>query len=177
MRALTSECNIIFFLFRKYMQHSEAGGKRKRARKACLCAPRPDKRSCLEGDRCGLHPQLHAGGRGAEHQAAHTAACQGDWSHNSAAGLRADSLALDNIEKLRAACNPDLIELVPGLMPKIIRQVHSLHRTPLIAGRTHTGQGGYDECALSGGDQHLHLVRGGMAGALTPVRRQVRSNF
>lgn len=44
-----------------------------------------------------------------------------------------DSLALDNIEKLRAACNPDLIELVPGLMPKIIRQVHSLHRTPLIA--------------------------------------------
>lgn len=45
-----------------------------------------------------------------------------------------DSLALDNIEKLRAACNPDLIELVPGLMPKIIRQVHSLHRTPLIAG-------------------------------------------
>ena len=45
-----------------------------------------------------------------------------------------DSLALDNIEKLRAACNPDLIELVPGLMPKIIRQVHSLHSTPLIAG-------------------------------------------
>ena len=28
----------------------------------------------------------------------------------------------------------DLIELVPGLMPKIIRQVHSLHRTPLTAG-------------------------------------------
>ena len=68
-----------------------------------------------------------------------------------------DSLALDNIEKLRAACNPDLIELVPGLMPKIIRQVHSLHRTPLIAGGLIRDK----EDTVSA----------------TPVRRQVRSNF
>ena len=34
-----------------------------------------------------------------------------------------DSMALDNIDKLRTACNPDLIELVPGI-----------YRTPIIAG-------------------------------------------
>ena len=45
-----------------------------------------------------------------------------------------DSMALDNIDKLRAACNPDLIELVPGLMPKVIKLVNSLYRTPVIAG-------------------------------------------
>ena len=34
-------------------------------------------------------PQLHAGGRRAQHQAAHTEAREGDRSHNGAAGLRA----------------------------------------------------------------------------------------
>ena len=41
---------------------------------------------------------------------------------------------LDNIDKLRTACNPDLIELVPGIVPKVIRLVNSLYRTPIIAG-------------------------------------------
>ena len=45
-----------------------------------------------------------------------------------------DSMALDNIDKLRSSCNPDLIELVPGLVPKVIKQVKSLYRTPIIAG-------------------------------------------
>lgn len=68
-----------------------------------------------------------------------------------------DSLALDNIEKLRAACNPDLIELVPGLMPKIIRQVHSLHRTPLIAGglirdKEDTVSALFGQCCFEAGD-------------------------
>ena len=45
-----------------------------------------------------------------------------------------DSMALDNIDKLRTACNPDLIELVPGIVPKVIRLVNSLYRTPIIAG-------------------------------------------
>lgn len=45
-----------------------------------------------------------------------------------------DSMALDNIDKLRTACNPDLIELVPGIVPKVIRLVKSLYRTPIIAG-------------------------------------------
>ena len=45
-----------------------------------------------------------------------------------------DSMALDNIDKLRSACNPDLLELVPGIAPKVIQLVHSLYRTPIIAG-------------------------------------------
>ena len=45
-----------------------------------------------------------------------------------------DSMALDNIDKLRTSCNPDLIELVPGIAPKIIRLVNSLYHTPIIAG-------------------------------------------
>lgn len=46
-----------------------------------------------------------------------------------------DSMALDNIDKLRSACNPDLIELVPGIVPKVIKLVTSLYRpTPIIAG-------------------------------------------
>ena len=45
-----------------------------------------------------------------------------------------DSMALDNIDKLRTACNPDLIELVPGIAPKVIKLVKSLYRTPIIAG-------------------------------------------
>ena len=45
-----------------------------------------------------------------------------------------DSMALDNIDKLRMACNPDIIELVPGIVPKVIKLVKSLYRTPVIAG-------------------------------------------
>ncbi len=45
-----------------------------------------------------------------------------------------DSLALDSIEKEYAACHPDLLELMPGLMPKIIRFVSSTYSVPIIAG-------------------------------------------
>lgn len=45
-----------------------------------------------------------------------------------------DSMALDNIDKLRTSCNPDLLELVPGIAPKVIKLVKSLYRTPIIAG-------------------------------------------
>lgn len=51
----------------------------------------------------------------------------------------------------------DLIELVPGLMPKIIRQVHSLHRTPLIAGglirdKEDTVSALFGQCCFEAGD-------------------------
>lgn len=45
-----------------------------------------------------------------------------------------DSIALDNIGKQRAACDPDLMEIMPGLMPKIIYLINSRYRTPVIAG-------------------------------------------
>ncbi len=45
-----------------------------------------------------------------------------------------DSIALDNIGKQRASCDPDLMEIMPGLMPKIIYLINSRYRTPVIAG-------------------------------------------
>lgn len=45
-----------------------------------------------------------------------------------------DSIAFENIEKQTGAVSPDVIEILPGLMPKIIRKIQkSIHR-PLIAG-------------------------------------------
>ena len=45
-----------------------------------------------------------------------------------------DSMALDNIQKHLAQDSPDLIEVLPGLMPKIIRQLTGATRCPVIAG-------------------------------------------
>jgi len=46
-----------------------------------------------------------------------------------------DSLALSNISKQIRQNNPDFIEVIPGAMPKIIREVtSSLTDTPLITG-------------------------------------------
>lgn len=46
-----------------------------------------------------------------------------------------DSLALSNISKQIRLNNPDFIEVIPGAMPKIIREVtSSLTDTPLITG-------------------------------------------
>ena len=46
-----------------------------------------------------------------------------------------DSLALSNISKQIRQNNPDFIEVIPGAMPKIIREVtSSLVGTPLITG-------------------------------------------
>lgn len=45
-----------------------------------------------------------------------------------------DSMAIKNIEKQLPLGASDLIEVLPGLMPKIIRQVVSLAGRPVIAG-------------------------------------------
>ena len=45
-----------------------------------------------------------------------------------------DSLSLDNLNKQIAACDPDLIEIMPGVMPKVIRQVCQTVRRPVITG-------------------------------------------
>ena len=44
-----------------------------------------------------------------------------------------DSMALDNIQRQRPQ-DADLIEVLPGLMPKIIRRVAQLTGKPVIAG-------------------------------------------
>lgn len=45
-----------------------------------------------------------------------------------------DSMALENIERLMTIAKPDIIEILPGLMPKVIRRVCRLVKVPVIAG-------------------------------------------
>lgn len=45
-----------------------------------------------------------------------------------------DSMAYENIERQTKAANPDLIEILPALMPKIIAKVCRISSTPVIAG-------------------------------------------
>lgn len=45
-----------------------------------------------------------------------------------------DSMALANVEKQYLAVKPDFIELLPGLMPKMIRKICEHSNIPIIAG-------------------------------------------
>lgn len=45
-----------------------------------------------------------------------------------------DSLAFENIQKQICVSRPDVIEILPGLMPKIITRVNKMIRIPVIAG-------------------------------------------
>ncbi|MEG1858687.1 MAG: glycerol-3-phosphate responsive antiterminator [Pseudoflavonifractor sp.] len=45
-----------------------------------------------------------------------------------------DSMALQNIEKHLGQDNPDLIEVLPGLMPAVIRRLSEITGRPIIAG-------------------------------------------
>ena len=45
-----------------------------------------------------------------------------------------DSMAFDNIEKQMNQVRPDMIEILPGLMPKVIRRVCRIAKVPVIAG-------------------------------------------
>lgn len=45
-----------------------------------------------------------------------------------------DSMAFDNIKRQYEAVLPDLVEILPGIMPKIITRVAKLVSSPVIAG-------------------------------------------
>ena len=45
-----------------------------------------------------------------------------------------DSMAYENIRQQQHAVKPDFIEVLPGVMPKIIKNVCKMSRTPIIAG-------------------------------------------
>lgn len=45
-----------------------------------------------------------------------------------------DSMALQNVEKSTQQCRPDCIELLPGIMPKIIKRIANSLHTPVIVG-------------------------------------------
>ena len=43
-------------------------------------------------------------------------------------------MALDNIARETAMVTPDVIEILPGVMPKIIRRLAASVRVPIVAG-------------------------------------------
>ena len=45
-----------------------------------------------------------------------------------------DSLALENLEKNIVLSNPDMVEILPGVMPKIIEKISKKVKVPIIAG-------------------------------------------
>ena len=45
-----------------------------------------------------------------------------------------DSMALSNIEKQVDSIQPDVIEILPGIMPNIIKKVNKISKVPVIAG-------------------------------------------
>ena len=45
-----------------------------------------------------------------------------------------DSMAFQNIQKQGSTVRPDLIEVLPGVMPKVIRKICRTSRIPIIAG-------------------------------------------
>ena len=45
-----------------------------------------------------------------------------------------DSIAFDSIERQTESVHPDMIEVLPGVMPKVIRRICQNSRVPMIAG-------------------------------------------
>lgn len=45
-----------------------------------------------------------------------------------------DSMAFENIQKQMGIARPDMIEILPGLMPKIITRISRMVKIPVIAG-------------------------------------------
>ncbi len=45
-----------------------------------------------------------------------------------------DSMAYDNLLKQCSLCKPDCIEVLPGVMPKVIARIRKDEHTPIIAG-------------------------------------------
>ena len=45
-----------------------------------------------------------------------------------------DSMAYENLEKQVRAAKPDVIEILPALMPKVVSRICSISQTPVIAG-------------------------------------------
>ena len=45
-----------------------------------------------------------------------------------------DSMAMDNVNKQVSLANPDMVEIMPGIMPEIIQRIKLKIKLPLIAG-------------------------------------------
>ncbi len=45
-----------------------------------------------------------------------------------------DSIALENVRKQLVSFRPDFMEIMPGMMPKILKQIREITSIPLVAG-------------------------------------------
>lgn len=61
-----------------------------------------------------------------------------------------DSLSLENVRPAAAAAQPDMVEILPGIMPKVISRIAAATRIPLICGGLIMDKGDVME-ALSAG--------------------------
>ena len=133
-RALQSECGVIFFLFGDILNI------------AALC-----ERAHAAGKHAIVHLDLVNGLAGREIAVdfiAKTTKASGVISTKPALVRRAkelglfavlrvfviDSMALANLEKEIQLCSPDVVEILPGVMPEVIRSVVQGCRTPIVAG-------------------------------------------
>lgn len=88
-------------------------------------------------DICGIYRQADKSGRD-HHDKTGTGAAgkrTGDFCGTSLFVI--DSLALKNIENLEMQCGtsrPDFIEVLPGVMPKVLGRIAKVSRIPMIAG-------------------------------------------
>ena len=55
-----------------------------------------------------------------------------------------DSMAYENIPKHVKGARPDVIEVLPALMPKVVKRVCRISQIPVIAGGACVGQGRCD---------------------------------
>lgn len=133
-KSLTCECNVVFVLFGDIMTIKDIVAKIKNAGKATIVhADLITGLSSKEVSVDFLKEQVAVDGI--------ISTKQNIVKHASELGLFTimrffviDSLALLNIKKQVDGAHPDCIEILPGVMPKIIKRVCDEERYPIIAG-------------------------------------------
>ena len=69
-----------------------------------------------------------------------------------------DSMSLESAEKTAATARPDLVEILPGIMPRIIRRLSRSIHVPLICGGLMEGKNDVLE-ALNAGAAAISSTR------------------
>ena len=81
-----------------------------------------------------------------------------------------DSIAFDSIRRQTDSVHPDMIEVLPGVMPKIIKRICKESRVPVIAGGLIADKGRYYgsfRCRCS-----IHINH--QTGRLVYVKRRIK---
>lgn len=97
---------------------------------------RPDHRFMFERGFCGLYLQKYPCRRDHFDKSIHDQQGEEAWNVYSSAFFLIDSMAIKNIENLGNQHEqlPDVVEVLPGVMPKILKQICKTSKVPVIAG-------------------------------------------